>query len=308
MRTIKVGEKSSGDVLFSGAAKDQKPGKKGEPIKPKYLGGDLLDEPPVPAGFKEPPVGADKLPPKPSFSRKEKLAAWVTTADNPYFARAAANRVWGQFMGRGLVHPVDDLSMKNEPSHPELLDAMTKGLVEHKFDLKWLIREIVSSKAYQATSEGSSAEALPRWYERARVRPLSAEEVFGALRVGLWYSETDKLPSGMFEYILRAFGEPTNGRGEFQGSMAEHLFLMNAPHLQQMIRARKGNLADAMVNSKAPVEERVETMFLSLLTRPPRPNEKQIVVKHLSSGGKPEMLVEEVIWAIINVSEFRFNR
>src|SRR5262249_51174895 len=133
-------------------------------------------------GFKEPDLKGAKIVPKPLFSRKEKLADWVVAADNPYFARAAANRIWGQFMGRGLVHPVDNLSDANAPSHPDLLQAMSEQLVAHKFDLKWLIREIVNSEPYQLAAAGAGIDAAPRWYDRARVRPLSAEEIIAALR------------------------------------------------------------------------------------------------------------------------------
>ena len=182
-RTFSIGEKGSGEVLFAGNAKEQKPGQKGDPIKPKFLGGTALDEPPLPKDYKEPPYPktGEKLP-KPAFSRKEKLAAWVTAPDNPYFARAAVNRVWAQLMGRGIVHPIDDFNKENEPSHPALLKALADGFVAHKYDLKWLLREIANSDAYQLSGAGGSKEALPPWFERARVRPLTAEEVFEAMR------------------------------------------------------------------------------------------------------------------------------
>src|SRR5262249_31765183 len=113
-----IAEKASGDVLFSGSAKEQGPGKKGTPIKPKFLGGKELEEPALRKDFKEPDYRTAKSLPKPPFSRKAKLAEWVTAKDNPYFAKAAVNRVWGQFMGRGLVQPIDDLSPKNEAILP----------------------------------------------------------------------------------------------------------------------------------------------------------------------------------------------
>ncbi len=99
-----IGEKNSGDILFTGPAKDQSPGKKGEPLKPRFLLGAALDEPPLPKDYKEVKFEANKPPPPPKFSRKDQLAAWITQPDNPYFARAIANRVWAQFLGRGLVH------------------------------------------------------------------------------------------------------------------------------------------------------------------------------------------------------------
>jgi hypothetical protein len=305
-----IGEKSSGDVLFTGAVKDQKPGQKGEPVKPKFLGGAELDEPPLPKDFKEPPQDA-KSQPKPLFSRKEKLAEWIASADNPYFARAVTNRVWAQFMGRGLVHPVDDLGEKTESSPPGLLDAATKELVAHKFDLKWYIRELVNSETYQLADEGPLKDALPEWFERARVRPLSAEELITSLRQATGYDASSAkpgpLPGAGDEYILRFFGEPTNGLGDFQGSLAEHLFLNNSDVVKGLIQRRKGNLADSILSSTDSWEARVDQMFLTVLSRLPKPEEQKRFVAHLKSDPKPDSLVEEAIWVLLNTAEFRFN-
>jgi hypothetical protein len=312
-RKFMVGEKSTGEVLFSGAAKDQKPGKKGDPVKPKFLGGGELDEPAAPKDFKEPEIKPNQKPPKPAFSRKEKLAAWVTKADNPYLAKAAVNRVWAQFLGRGIVHPVDDLGGKVPPSHPELLETMTKQFIDHQFDLKWLIRELVNSDVYQLDAKGPSKEALPRWFERARVRSLSAEELLASIRVATGFDASatkpdERLPGAMTEYATRFFGEPTNGQGEFQGSLSEHLFLNNSGELRQVIRARKGNLADIVTTSKDPWEQRIERLFLAVLSRPPRAEETKRFEQHLTSDPKATpALVEEAIWVLMNSAEFRFH-
>lgn len=307
-RSYRLGEKSTGEVLFSGSAKEQKPGKKGDPIAPRFLGAaQPLAEPALPMGFKEPSLSSGKMPPPPHFSRKARLAEWVTAPDNPYFAQAVANRVWGQFMGRGLVHPVDDLGEKKEPSHPELMRAVTSQLIAHKFDLKWYIRELVNSQTYQRAARGPSTAALPQWFERARVRPLLAEELLASLRVATG-TENEKDNSGLKEYVTQYFGEPTNGRGDFQGSLAEHLFLNNSGQVRQMIQPHKGNLADRLLKSSHSWEARVEQMFLATLTRLPTPEEKARFVKHLTSTNKPEPLVGEAIWVLVNCAEFRFNR
>jgi len=310
-RTFTVGEKGTGEVLFSGAAKDQAPGKKGEPVRPKFLGGAVLDEPPGPKDAKEPaPKDGTKLP-KPAFSRKEKLAGWVAAKDNPYLAKAAANRVWAQFMGRGVVHPVDDFHAENAPTHPALLAALADGLAAHGFDLKWLMREIVNSEAYQLALAGPTREASPKWFERARVRPLSAEEMLAAMRVATGFDAAakpgDKPPDVGADYFLRAFGEPTNGLGEFQGSLGEHLFLNNSEHVRRLVVRKKGNLLDTVAASADPVEKKVERLFLSVLNRRPNPTEAEAVAKYLARKEKPEAAVEDVIWVLLNGSEFRFN-
>jgi hypothetical protein len=309
-KKYRIAEKSTGEVLFSGSVKEQKPGQKGEPVKPKFLGGGELDEPKLPAGFKDPDFKGNAAAPKPAFSRKEKFVIWLIARENPYFARAVANRVWSQFMGRGFVHPVDDLSEKNVPSHPELLKAISAGMVEHKFDLKWLIREIVNSEAYQAGDTGSVAEALPAKYERARVRPLTAEELIASAGVATgngadWVLKTSDATS---EYMLRYFGEPNDGQGHFQGSLAEHLFLNNSASLRRLGAGKKGNLADVLLTSKEPLEAKVDRLFLSMLSRPPSAAERERFVKHLSSDANmTPALVEDAIWVLLSCSEFRFN-
>jgi hypothetical protein len=309
-----VGEKSTGDVLFTGPATTQKPGQKGEPIKAKFLGGPMLDEPPLPKGFKEPSAQGGKALAKPLFSRKEKLAAWVVAADNPYFSRAAANRVWAQFLGRGLVHPVDDLSVKHPPSHPELFEALTKQLVAHQLDLKWYIRELVNSEAYQLAAAGPTTEAAPPWFERARVRPLSAEEILAAFCVATGFTAPGKkpqeaqAPSDLAMWIPLYFAEPIDGRGNFQANLTEHLFLNNSEHLHRLIQRHKGNLADTLLSSRAPWQERVDQLFLAVLNRPPRPEERRRFVVYLTADPKAaDALMEEAIWVLLNCSEFRFN-
>jgi hypothetical protein len=280
-------------------------------VKPKFLGGDVLKEPATPKDFKEPVVKGNVLPAKPAFSRKEKLAEWIAAKENPYFARALANRVWGQLMGRGFVNPVDDLSEKNTPTHPDLLKAIETGLIEHQFDMKWVIREIVTSEAYQVADVGPATDAAPKYYERARVRPLSAEELMASLGVATGHSAdwAQKSQNATVEYMTRFFGEPNDGQGHFQGSLAEHLFLNNAGQIRQLGQAKKGNLADVVLSSKDSWEAKVDRMFLSILSRPPTESERVRFVKHLSGDAKTvPALVEEAIWVLVSCSEFRFNR
>lgn len=309
-RKLMIGEKRTGEVLFTGPAAQQRPGQKGQPVPARFLGGDVLEEPTLPAGFKEPDLkGGKTMPPKPDFSRKEKLADWMVAPENPYFTKAAVNRVWSQYMGRGLIHPIDDLRDNRQPSHPELFKALQQQFVARKFDLKWLTREIVASKAYQRAAMKGDGEA--DWYERARHRALTADEMLAALREASGLNAAikagDKLPQGLAEQVLRQFGDSVDGRGEFQASLAERLFMNNSTHIQQLIARRKGNLADVVLSSDGTWEEKVDRIFLTVLSRAPRAEERQRFVAHLSSDKNAAPLVEEAIWALINCSEFRFN-
>jgi hypothetical protein len=302
-----IGERRTGEVLFTGPAIEQKPGQKGEPVYAKFLDGKALVEPPLPKGFQEPAKkGAVKSLPKPDFSRKEKLAEWLTAAENPYFAKAMVNRLWGQFLRRGIVHPVDNLSENNKASHAELLDLLAREFVAHKFDIKWLIRELVNSKTYQLSSSGSAGE--PRWFEQMQLRPLTDAEMIHALRVAAGWG-SDKLPANLDGQIQRVFGNAVDGRGEFQASLAERLFVSNSQNFRAVITKKPGALWHRLHFAKEPVPERVDQLFLSVLSRPPEAEERTRFAAHLSRGtiATSDTTVEDAIWALLASAEFRFN-
>ena len=314
---LAIGEKNSGDILFTGPASQQEPGKKGSPVPAKFLLGDVLQEPPLPEGFKEVKFEQNKAPPPPQFSRKDQLADWIARPENPYFARAVANRVWAQFMGRGVAHPVDNLSDSNKPSHPELLDGLALAMTEQGFDLKAYIRALCNSRTYQLSSAGDVADAMPRWFQQARSRPLSVEELTESWRVATGYdvveqsSAQKQKSTSRFRpleggYVLRFFGQPNNGVGDFQGGLQEHLYLNNGP-MGSLIATGKGSLFDALTTSSDPWPERIDRMYLSLLTRPATDDEKQKFVEFLTIEGKPQDRLRDAIWVLMTCSEFRFN-
>lgn len=313
-----IGEKNRGDVLFTGPAAEQQPGQKGQPVAPKFLHGEPLAEPELPEDIQDPrnfPSG--QVPPKPQFSRKDALADWITSGDNPYFARAAANRIWAQFIGKGIVHPVDNLSPENSPSHPELLDQLAQALVARDFDLRWFIGEILRSQTYQLSSRGGGSEALPQWYHRARFRPLSAEELFESWVLVSGYDKvlahSDQQPDGRlryrgitWDYLRNAFGQPNDGVGVFQGGLHEHLYLNNG-QVRQLISTRPGGLHDLLLTSEQSWQERVERLFLQVLSRRPSEAESAKFVQFLSAEDDASGRLHDAIWTLMTCSEFRFN-
>ena len=316
---IMIGEKNTGEILFTGPASEERPGKKGVSISPKFLLGEKLKEPPLPKGVKDPRrFPSNKVPPKPYFSRKNSLAEWITSKNNPMFARAAANRIWAQFMGRGLIDPVDNMSPGNPASHPKLLNALTEELIKHQFDLKWYLRELCNSQTYQLTQEGEATEAKTWTFERARVRPLSAEELVESWRVATSYDQTasgqrekkkrkdDRFYGVTGGYALRFLGRPNNGVGQFQGGLHEHLYFNNG-QVQQLIARGKGGLYDALLTSKDSWEQRVDRLYLSVLSRYPKADEKKKFVEYLTADKEPRDRVKEAIWVLMTCSEFRFN-
>jgi len=316
-----IGEHSTGDILFTGPAKDATPGKKGDPIQPKLLLGASPVQPALPKDFKEIKFAQNKEPEPPKWSRKNELAGWIATEKNPYFARAIANRIWAQYMGRGIVHPVDNMSPANVPTHPKLLDELTKELVAQKFDLKKLTREILNTEAYRLSSKGGDGELFPQGFAAARTRPLSAEELIESWRIATGFdavqaaakkdtTKNDAMRPDRFRplgngYLLSFFGQPNNGVGDFQGGMHEHLYLNNGP-LASVIVAGKGGLVDTVLNKDAPLDQRIERLYLATLNRYPTAAERAKVGSYVSAG-EPQELWRNAIWALLTCSEFRFN-
>jgi hypothetical protein len=213
---------------------------------------------------------------------------------------------------------VDNLSPDNPASHPDLLNALTEEFVARNFDMKWLIREIVNSRAYQLSSSGGPAAAKPLWYERARYRPLSAEELLESWIVATGYNEM-LLANGQkpeanrlsvkgitWDYVRRFFGRPNDGVGDFQGGLHEHLYLNNG-QVHQLISDGKGSLHFELLNSEEPWEKRVERLFVQVLSRRPTEAEVARFVAHLSAEKDPRTQAREAIWTLLTCSEFRFN-
>jgi hypothetical protein len=215
-------------------------------------------------------------------------------------------------MGRGFVHPVDDFNSSNTPSYPELLQAIESELVAHKFDLKWLIREIVNSQAYQASDLGPVTDAMPRFYDRARIRPLSIEELTSSLHIAMGLDAEAALKTEPNQQMMQYLGEPSDGQGRFQGSLSEHLYLHNGEGFRGMCRPNKGNLPERLVMGTESWNEKVERMFLSVLSRPATSEERERFVQYLSADAKDPKLsaqrMEDAMWVLVSGSEFRFNR
>jgi len=161
---------------------------------------------------------------------------------------------------------------------------------------------IVNSEAYQATDE------------RARVRPLSAEELIASLNIATGVGIEAAVKSVPSEQMLKYLGEPTDGQGTFQGSLSEHLFLHNGDVFRGMCQPGKGNLAEELLKSTDRWEARIDRMFLSILSRPPTTAERERFVKYLDvqvDSKDPRLAsqrLEEAMWVLVSCSEFRFNR
>lgn len=257
-------------------------------------------------------LGGAALKREPEQSLRKALADWMVAKENPFFARAMVNRMWGHFFGRGLVHPVDDMHDDNACSHPELLEALTEQFKENGFDLKYLCRAICQSEAYQRTSKPFAGNVKDdRLYSRMLIKVLTPEQLFDSLAVATGNvgnrTSTGKPinnPRAEFVNFFRAEGEPdpTN----FSRGIPQALRLMNSG---QFLGPRSEALvAKLLVEPGASPAQAVERIYLRVLSRRPGDEESKLMLKHLATpGGDRQQLYAEMIWALINSSEFSLN-
>jgi hypothetical protein len=282
-----------------------------------------LDAPPVaaPSGKGAPAAS----PWDDRFDRRRKLAEWLTAPDNPLFARNLVNRFWGYLMGRGLVEPLDDLRATNPPSNPELLDALAKDFVAHKYDLKHLLRTILTSRAYQLSSArtpGNEADAANVYYTRYTVKRLTAEELADALDAVTGTREKyTGLPPGtraiqlpdtkVRSFLLDVFGRPARQitcecERTSQPNIAQALHLLNGDFLNRKIADPTGRV-ETLLKAKTPVPAMVEELYLATLSRPPRPEEAAKAAGWITSAASPRDGIQDLLWVLVNSREFQFN-
>ena len=254
---------------------------------------------------------------KTGVSTRITLANWITTSENPFFARAAVNRLWAQFFGIGLVDPVDESGDKNPPSHPELLDELTQQFVAHQFDLKFLIRAITVSRTYQLTSVGvSSSPEERRLYTRMAIKGLTPEQLFDSLAQATGYRESSRVsqpgffglgePSPRNEFLTRFASQ--DKRTEPQTSILQALLLMNGKFVTDATSVNRSELLAGILDApflKDPAQ-RIEAFHLAAFSRKPRPDEMTRLVRYLE-GKDQKTSLADIYWSLLNSSEFILN-
>ena len=269
--------------------------------------------------------------------RREALADWLTSRENPYFTRAIVNRIWANFLGVGLVQNVDDLRVTNPASNEKLLSAAARYLADQRFDLKALMRTILQSETYQRSSQALPENAADRrFYSHFYPRRMMAEVLLDALsQVTAVPTEfaTDlrnanaglgaKYPAGfralqlpdakVSSYFLKSFGRAPREvtcecERSAEPSMAQALHLANGDTVNEKLAA-KGNRIEKWLADKLTPEQMVEEAALGALSRYPTTGEKEQILKILAGANETEKraALEDVVWAMISSREFLFN-
>jgi hypothetical protein len=269
----------------------------------------------VPAKF----LGGPEPTLTPSEPYRPVLAKWMTAPENPFFARALVNRTWAHLFGRGIVHPVDDMMPENEPSHPELLDALARHVsMTGEYDLKYLIKAICLSQTYQRTSKPTAEnKADVKLFSHMTMKVMSPEQLFDSLA-----KVTGNAGGGGGQKSLRpvnpAKGGPVGARNQFvnfflagadktspvdyEAGIPQALRLMNSPI------ANNPTVVRAIVGSATKPEDAIEQIYLAALSRRPTADETKMLTEYVAQAGSPVTAYGDILWAVLNSSEFTLVR
>ena len=301
-----VGRKQSEDyrqiLVFNGGGGEVNHPVGGAVVKPRFLGGG--------------PAATD------GKDRRVVLAEWMTSNENPFFSKSVANRIWAHFTGVGIVNPVDDFRASNPASNPELLDALAAKLIEYKYDIKQLVRDICNSQTYQRTTVPVTGnEDDLRNYSHATVRRIPAENMLDCIsQVTTTKDKFRGLPLGAravqiadgatSNYFLTTFGRSARTtvcaeEATTDPSLSQALHLINGGTVSGKIN--QGQLLQTWKKEGLTPEAIVERIYLRCLSRKPAESERARLMQLVSESANPDQGLHDVFWAVLNSREFIFN-
>ncbi len=264
-------------------------------LPPKYFGGEVA-----------------KLGSSPEI--RPVFADWLCGENNPYLARSMVNRLWAQMFSRGLVHPVDNIHDGNPASHPELLEDLTRRFKAGKFDVKAFLKGVCLSETYQRSSkpvEGNK-DAVVDSYSRMPVKVLTPEQMYDSLQMVLGVATGPAARKAMgpaakgakgqrAQFVAFFSGEEGAEATEYQAGIPQALQLMNAPRMNAPGAALK------LATGASSPEAVVETLYLATLSRKPTSAEVAMAKDHAKKSDTPRQAPADLLWALVNSSEFATN-
>jgi hypothetical protein len=258
-------------------------------------------------------------------TRREHLAEWLTSKNNGQFARATVNRVWEQLFGRGLVDPVDDMRPANPPLAPEVLETLSRDFAASNFDLRRLFRALVLTKAYQLSSRAEDNDpSRVIHFAQMNIKSITAEQLYDCISVATRRSTpapmqataipfavgVDRFQDGNRQAFIQQFRAPAGKLTDYHAGIPQALTLMHGGLIHTSTDLATSGLLKSLSAPFFTDEHRVETLFLSTLSRQPAAAERELVERQLNSAKtdqERQQVLGDVLWALLNSGEFTFN-
>lgn len=284
------------------------------------------------------PLDAPAIDSNLTTDRREYLAQWMTSPDNPYFTKAVVNRVWANFFGVGLVQPVDDLRVSNPASNPELFVQLADFLAAEKYDLKKLMRVILLSNTYALKSDTTAGNEQDRkffshYYPKRLMAEVMHDAICQATAVptkfeqiefpGADFAKTDFYPEGtravqLYDSAVRSYFLKTFGRNQRrivcecersdESSVVQVLHLSNGTTVNEKLTSEK-SIVGKWIGENWDPSRIVEEAYWRTISRAPAESERERFVKELEAAPSEErrQVVEDLLWALLSSREFLFN-
>jgi hypothetical protein len=259
---------------------------------------------------------------RPLEDRRKVLADWITSPQNPWFARATVNRIWRQLMGHGLIEPVDDIRVTNPATNEVLLDKLAEDFVKHQFDLRYLMRTVLNSATYQRSSVPTPRNAKDELnYSHYYLRRLTAEQLldsivqitgvpeeFLAYYPGIRSANIDDpgVPSMFLDIYDRPKRDAARCERKESISLRQSMHMLVGDTVNKKISDERGTLAQ-MVRKGRGDAEIVEHFYLAALSRLPTPQEQMDCSTVIAKASAREKGLQNVLWALLNGNEFLYN-
>lgn len=273
-----------------------------EAVGPKYLDGRTLER-------------------SEGLKLRATLAQFVTEPENEDFPKAFVNRMFAHFLGRGIVHPVDDFGDHNQPTLPDLLDQLAADFQEDGYDVRNVIRWICASKAYNLTSQATSNnKADDIYYSHMALKPMTPEQLYESL---LTATNADKAGSGdekdnrrsnFARQFVSTFSNDEGGESiNFQGTIPQALLMMNGREIIDATSGKPGTFLgklwdEAKLQRGDPRAFLINHIYLAALSRTPNPKEMKAAVAFFGGDRlRPDTVAQDLFWALLNSNEFVLN-
>ena len=256
------------------------------------------------------------------LARREVLSNYVTSRRNPWFARAIVNRIWAELLGEGFYMPVDDMGPERTASFPEVMELLCEHFTGSGYDLKWLFRTIMNSEAYQRQLRVDDSTEDSSVFAAALPMRLRGEQLYESLTKVL---NIDNAPGrqgrqqmgpggrrgrgGLRRQFNELFGyDPSTPQDDIAGSIPQALFMMNSPVLEGRIRVSRSTPLGRILMENVDDRHALSELYLLVLSREPTENETEICMAHLSDTGDRRAAFEDLMWALVNSTEFLTKR